>query len=240
MRNTALPLLAAAAAALPMSGCLMEQNARITVGQKVRLEAFEPSPIVVDPDLVNPAVAALPADAPPPPPTADPAAAPPRGVVMLAPVPEPSLLSLDRSDWGRRAVLVPVDRTYHPPTYACRLDYLPRSENTPYAYPAPLEAVAVPVGGIGGQVVETVAAPVLAVGNAAIIVPWMFVQPPWAVRTSPQIAYERYWHDPLDIPFELAPLADPSSPPAVAEPVIEPVPEAPPAPAPAPDEDDLP
>lgn len=210
MRNTATPLLIVAAA-LPMSGCLMDQNARLTLGQDVLLEAFEPDPLAAT-DVEGSAVAA-----PDAPPAADPEA-PPSGIVMLAPVPPPSVVALNREDWDRTVLLVPVDQTYHAPTYAIRLDHLPRSERAPYAYPTPIEAATVPEGGIKGQVVETLVTPALAVGNAALIVPWAFFQPPWSVQTSPRIEYERYWRDPLEVPFELVPSDEPLAPPVMAEP----------------------
>lgn len=177
-------------ALLPLAGCRVSENARLTVGQDVHIEAIEPGPAgsgsivpALDSERLTEAAGGF----------VEEDEIPGRDVVLLAPVPEASLATIDRAAWNRQAFFVPVDHTFHRPTYTYDLDYLPRGEHPPEAYPTALAAIAVPSGGIRDQVVETVATPFIAAANSLLIVPWLFVQPPWTLDHSPERPYERYW-----------------------------------------------
>jgi hypothetical protein len=158
-----LPVVVLAAAFL--SGCIAEQNDRMTIGRSLQLETFYP-----------PA-----------------AAEPPAGVPVLAEQP-PSLTGIIRSEWEPTVIFVPVDGTAHHPTYAEYLRLADATTRQRREYPTPTSALELTEGSEQDQAWEAVGNIGLTLLDLIVLVPRLVVEPAWRVRWSPDVAYARYWY----------------------------------------------
>jgi hypothetical protein len=161
--NTLLPVALLSAALL--TGCIAEQNDRMTLGRSVQLEGFFP-----------PA-----------------ATEPPEGVPVLADQP-PTLTSIIRSDWEPTVIFVPVDGTAHHPTYAEHLRLANSSTRQRREYPTPTSALELTEGSEQDQAWEAAGNFGLTVLDLVLLLPRLIVEPAWRVRWSPDVAHARYWH----------------------------------------------
>lgn len=142
-------------------GCVMPQNDRITLGQK----------------LVSPSLQAAPlAQAEPP----------PAQVVM------PSVTGIDRSDWARTEVFLPVDGTVHGPTYTHRWQLADKTARQRGQYPTALTALELYNGSQGDQQLEALLNPLQSLGDIVLFpIKIVILEPFWRTRMSPDIAYDR-------------------------------------------------
>jgi hypothetical protein len=162
--RTALAL----AAALPLAGCITPENDRTTIGRSVRLEALSPAPgRPAGPDLAVP--------------------------VGTQVVQEPSITGLDRAHWQPTRLQVPVDGTAHRPTYAKRVHFADRTARQRGEYPNAETALQLTGGSLGDQQLEALANPAMAALDTLLLIPRIIWSPPWRVRWSPDVAYERTW-----------------------------------------------
>jgi hypothetical protein len=180
------------AAAMPLAGCVTPENDRSTVGRTVRLEALTAAPQPAGTDISVPVGAMI--------------------------VQEPSLVGLDRANWQPSLIHVPVDGTAHRPVYAKRVHLANRTARQRGEYPNAETALQLTGGSIWQQQGEAVANHGMAALDTLLLIPRVIWSPPWRIRWSPDVAYERTWaavdertpeidliDPPLDDPFAAPP-----------------------------------
>ena len=123
----------------------------------------------------------------------------------------PSVVSIDRSNWKRTEVLVPVDGTAHNPTYARRIVETNKTRRQRGLYPTSSSALELTAGSEGAQQREAFYNVVRAASDVVFIVPRMLWRAPWRTDASPDEAYARYWHPGL-APGQRQPLPDATDP----------------------------
>jgi hypothetical protein len=117
--------------------------------------------------------------------------APPAAGMAAVPSDGPSLTGADRNNWQRTPYMVPVSSIHHWPQYRFAGPLLNRTDRQRGISPSATDALELSRTNYE-QVTEAVGAPVLAIAEAMLIVPRMFIDPPWVAVTSPgQWPYQR-------------------------------------------------
>jgi hypothetical protein len=119
----------------------------------------------------------------------------------------PSVAGADRSTWQRTEYLVPVDGTYHWPTYTFPPPTPEETDRQRGIAPTPLTALEMDKTN-GAQAAETLEAPIVAAVEILAIIPRMFIEPPWvAVRSPGDWPYQRSRseYDPPDVDPQAGP-----------------------------------
>jgi hypothetical protein len=106
----------------------------------------------------------------------------------------PSLTGIDRSNWGRTSIEVPVNGIGHGPLYSHTLYRAHVTRRQRGEYPTPESSLDLVEGSTARQRGEAIAAPFTSIGQIILMTPRMFFQPPWSDDYSPKERYERYWH----------------------------------------------
>ncbi|MBL9030741.1 MAG: hypothetical protein JNM80_03425 [Phycisphaerae bacterium] len=106
---------------------------------------------------------------------------------------EPSVSGLDRGNWPRTTILVPVDGTDHTPIYAKRGLVADKTARQRRHYPTAESALEMAGGSEGQQQTEALWNHWLALTDTLLIGPRMLLDRPWQWRSSPDEAYERLW-----------------------------------------------
>lgn len=174
--------------ALLSSGCISTENDRDTLGRSAPIEAFTPVPPAMPP-----------------------------GEPALTPPQQPSVVSLERSNWAATPFLVPVDGTAHHPTYTTRVVIADETARQRREYPTALSALELTAGSERDQQLEVPANWLATLLDPILFLPRLIWEHPWSPRWSPDEAYTRYWH-----PERPAPLVT-EEPPATA-PATQPAP----------------
>jgi hypothetical protein len=192
-------ILGAAMLAL-LGGCVAQQNDRLTIGRSVRLEAFYP---------------------PEPTPAEE-------GAAVLA-AQTPTLVRVWRDNWERTTILSPVDGTAHQPTYAKKLHLTDSSARQRREYPTESTALQLTEGSEQDQQQEAISNALYAAADVILLIPRMVIDPPWAIRWSPDVAYQRYWGSSLPaatpvetVPAEVVTPSRPEGPPPSEPAIIQP------------------
>jgi hypothetical protein len=148
------------------AGCAISRNDRVTIGDEEHgaavLEALAPSdatPIVGEP--VGPAQRQV----------------------------SPSVLDVDRTNWGATELLVPVDGTWHRRELSTHLDFTNATARQRNEFPTAENALEL-WGDLDAQTQEGLLALPYSILDAILIVPRAFYQHPWITR-SPNVPYER-------------------------------------------------
>lgn len=143
----------------------------------------------------------------------------------------PSVVSLDRDNWGQEDFVVSSDMIAHRPTYARRNTRFDVSARASGRYPTLAEAITLPGGpSESEQIYDAVTWPILII-PAAVLVPIGLVFEPWipTVGRSPHWEYARrgggYAGDPAGLTGD--PLVDRLGMPVVTEQDAAPMPWAP-------------
>lgn len=176
MRNRASSagtLLACTAALTTICGCISPENDRLAIGESLRLPATGYS-----------------GETPPPDTTWGKAEAPAS--------PAPSVTGIDRSNWRRTDIAVPVDGTAHNPLYVTNtFAWTDGNARQRGDYPT-VESALDEASDVEGQQWDAVAAPFVGAFDVLAIIPRMFVQPPLSTRYEPSSWYQRYWLSPTE------------------------------------------
>ncbi|MDX9911900.1 MAG: hypothetical protein RBS39_08720 [Phycisphaerales bacterium] len=168
VRGARLGVVAAiVAGALASGGCQTKQNDRVSIGPVLDDEAMTPGAYTIVPRVAS--------TLEPPPLVQD----------------EPTLFSLDRTEWEVDEFMVPVDGVAHRPRGVSPYRY-GKTWRASGAYPT-LDSV-LEAGNTDGQAVEGLYAPLRAIGDFFLLPVRAFVTPQWDVAWSPADAYER-WHN---------------------------------------------
>jgi hypothetical protein len=155
-------------AALLAPGCISTENDRMLLDQSVTLEAFQPvPPSPATPTETTPAALAL---------------------------TQPTVVSVDRSNWAPTELVVPVDGTAHKPVYAKRILWTDKTARQRDLYPTALSALELTGGSETEQQLEVPANWLASIVDIVLLPISVFWQAPWATRWSPDEAYARYWH----------------------------------------------
>jgi hypothetical protein len=181
-----------ALAALLAGGCISPENDRLVIDQGVRLEAFDP----VAPSAALNTTPSAPLE-----------------------LQQPSVLGVDRGNWAKSQLFVPVDATAHNPPYTKRWVLTDRTARQRREYPTALSALETTGASESEQQLEAPANWLAAFGDIVLLPIRVFWQAPWTTRWSPDEAYARYWH-----PESTGPVGTQAPPPApFAEPAPTPV-----------------
>ncbi|MCC6659645.1 MAG: hypothetical protein IT437_02040 [Phycisphaerales bacterium] len=105
-----------------------------------------------------------------------------------------SVVGIDRSNWGRTTIEVPVNGVGHGPLYYQTRQWTEAVRRQRGQYPTPESSLDLVEGSTGWQRTEALAAPFISIGQIVAMVPKMFFAPPWSDHFSPREAYDRYWH----------------------------------------------
>lgn len=159
-------LIAPLALAAALAGCANPQNDRITIGRTQRLEAFTPSPM---PGLDQ---------------------TPGPGEQVQA----PSLTGIDRGNWEKTSILLPVDGTAHYPLYHKRVVIADKTRRQQNRQPTALSALDLYNGSESDQELEALANIGITAADFALLPIRVVWTPPWRTRWSPDEAYQRYWY----------------------------------------------
>lgn len=162
-----LSVLTGVTLGVALGGCVSPTNDRMTEGRTMRVDAF------ARPDAAREIAANE----------------QPRSV-------EPSVAGLERGNWPRTTILVPVDGTDHTPTFAKRGLVADKTAKQRRQYPTAESALEMTNGSEGQQQQEALWNHILALTDSLLIGPRMLVDRPWAARMSPDEAYERLWRVP--------------------------------------------
>jgi len=125
---------------------------------------------------------------------------------------EPTLAGLDRSNWERTTLMVPVDGTAHRPTYVQRIIGTNSSARQRREYPTAESALEMTQGSGHDQSIEAPLQHAQAAYDLVLGLPRMFLQLPYRTRWSPDESYERAWRQPSirrASPDSGVPFADP-------------------------------
>ena len=106
---------------------------------------------------------------------------------------KPSVTGVSRAEWQATQVVVPVDGTVHPPTYAKRLRDTDKTRRQRGQSPTVVSALELSNGSEEQQDWEALGNVGLAVTDVFLILPRMIFDPPSRLRVSPEVGYERYW-----------------------------------------------
>jgi hypothetical protein len=109
---------------------------------------------------------------------------------------EPSLTGLERANWGRTTIAVPVNGIAHAPTYARnvrRAFVTPRQLGRSPNADSCLDLVG---GSARPQRWEAVLAPITSIGQVVLFIPRMILHRPWATDYSPSAPFQRGWTQP--------------------------------------------
>jgi hypothetical protein len=191
-------LAGAAATVGGLSGCV-SQNERVTIGDNLPIEAIsEPSPTAMN-----------------------------AGEKPAAPAPmdqAPSITGVDRSSWTPMNYVVPVDGVGHRPHYRSDHKILLATARQRLEFPTAETCLELdgrpdrPV--LGEEFSEAVSQPVIALGEAVLIVPRLVVEPQSRVVRSPLKSPQRTPVKAVTLPAPVTPTAPAASPePAQPEPV---------------------
>lgn len=162
----ARPLLAIAVAILA-GGCISPQNDRAVIGTDLRLEALMP----VAPSTATKEV--------------------PASSLALR---QPSVISVDRTNWQPMILMVPVDGTAHNPSYVRHVVFASSTARQRRDYPTILSSLELTGGSETDQQFEAVSNWGMGALDILMIIPRMIIQAPTRTRWSPSEAYARYWH----------------------------------------------
>jgi hypothetical protein len=173
-----------------LAGCVTPENDRITLGRAVQIGAFVPTTAPAGADMAAP--------------------------VGTAMVQEPSVIGLDRSNWEPTRFHQPVDGTAHRLQYSKRLHVARRTARQRGEYPSAESALELSGGSTWQQQAEAAGSHAIAAADLLLLLPRMVWTPPWRVRWSPDVGYERTWaperplfsedlEAPLDDPFAAPP-----------------------------------
>lgn len=127
---------------------------------------------------------------------------PPSPDSRALPADGPSIAGTDRSNWQRTEYLVPVDGTYHAPSYTFGHATPTETVRQRGIDPSPVEALELSHTN-GQQDAEALAAPVIAAAEVLAMIPRMFIEYPWVSVRSPQdwpYQRSRANYDPPDAP----------------------------------------
>ncbi len=166
-----------------LSGCIAPQNDRLTEGHgpaAVKFEAFSRD----SGRAANPVAS-------------DGGSGGQGGRIASSP---PTLTGLDRSNWDRTVVAVPVDGTAHHPTYVQRLIVTDSTARQRQEYPTAESALELTQGSGETQAWEAPLQSVQAFRDL-LLGPFRLIgQPPWRVRWSPDESYARVWYTAPRVP----------------------------------------
>ncbi len=123
----------------------------------------------------------------------------------------PSVVSIERDNWKKTTVLVPVDGVAHNPTYTRRVIETNKNRRQRDLYPTAASALELSAGSEGQQQREALYNIARAGTDVLFIVPRMLWRAPWRTDASPDEAYARYWHPGL-APGQRQPLPDATDP----------------------------
>jgi hypothetical protein len=201
-------LAGAAATVGGLSGCV-SQNERVTIGDNLPIEAISQA----SPTAMN------------------------AGEMPATPGPmdqAPSITGIDRSSWTPMTYVVPVDGVGHQPIYRSDHKILLATARQRLEFPTAETCLELdgrpdrPV--LGEEFSEAVSQPVIALGEAVLIVPRLVVEPQTRVVRSPLKSPQRTPVKAVTLPAPVSPTAPASPEPVQPEPVQASVP-APVAPA---------
>ncbi|MBL8962644.1 MAG: hypothetical protein KF787_06440 [Phycisphaeraceae bacterium] len=161
--------IASVASLLPLAGCVSD-NDRLTIGQEVKLEVFSTGPDDTAPVAQGGSLV------------------PEENVWTVGRTPQ----SIDRSGWERTEFVVPVDGTGHRPTYTAWVMLKNSTARQRGDFPTAESALELTGGFTDEQFTESWTAPLVTFGSVFAIPFRLFIEPPWTVRRSPAMGYERW------------------------------------------------
>ncbi len=140
----------------------------------------------------------------------EPARAAPAQVIPAGLV-SPSVASVERDNWAKTEIVVPVDGTAHNPTYNRRSIATDKSRRQRELYPTALTALDLAAGSETQQQREAFRNALKGVADIVFLPFRMIKRAPWRTDASPDAAYARSWHPELP-PGERQPLPDENDP----------------------------
>jgi len=144
------------------------------------------------------------------------AARPSEGGVVPNDLVAPSVVNIERDNWKRTEILVPIDGTAHKPIYARRVNITNKTRRQRDFYPTASSSLDMSGGSEGQQQRESLYNVGMGVLDVLFLVPRAIWRAPWRTDASPDDAYARYWHPGLapgqrqPLPEDTDPFAEPS------------------------------
>jgi hypothetical protein len=135
----------------------------------------------------------------------------PEQAVVPADLVAPSVVAIERDNWQKTEILVPVDGTAHRPTYSRREDATNKSRRQRELYPTATSSLELSAGSEGQQQSEAFYNVARALSDIVFLPFRMLWRAPWRTDVSPEDAYVRYGHPEL-APGQRPPLPEDTDP----------------------------
>jgi hypothetical protein len=132
-------------------------------------------------------------------------------VVVPPALAAPSVIGIERGNWQKTVILVPVDGTAHKPTYARRITDTNKTRRQRSLYPTATSSLELGGGSEGQQQSEMLYNQLMTLGDLIFWPFRMIWRAPWRTDASPDEGYSRYAHPELP-PGQRQPLPEESDP----------------------------